>query len=180
MSIVLVSVEFQKRGLPHAHILVWLDSPSVEGVTQLADKFISAEIPDPAEDPLGYSLVEEFMLHGPCGAANKNCPCMKDNVCSKKFPKDFQDETTVDDKGFVVYRRRDRGVSVNKNGTLLDNRHVVPYNMALLKKYQAHINVEWCNRSEVLKYLFKYVTKGTDRAKVVFTKYKKKNAWCLC
>jgi hypothetical protein len=171
---VLVSVEFQKQGLPHAHILVWLKNPCTEGgVTQLADKFISAEMPDPKVDPLGYSLVEEFMMHGPCGPANKNCPCMKDNMCSKIFPKDFQNENTVDDNGFVVYRQRDTGVAVNKNGAL-DNRHVVPYNMALLKKYQAHINVEWCNRTELIKYLFKYVTKGTDRAKVVFTKYKKR------
>ncbi|KAM0826657.1 hypothetical protein ACQ4PT_068727 [Festuca glaucescens] len=75
---------------------------------------------------------------------------------------------------FNLPLRRDTGVTVNKNGTVLDNRHVVPYNMALLKKYQAHINVEWCNRSELIKYLFKYVTKGTDRAKVAFTKYKKR------
>ncbi|XP_071674427.1 uncharacterized protein [Lolium perenne] len=129
VSAMLVSVEFQKQGLPHAHILVWLKNPCTEGgVTQLADKFISAEMPDPKVDPLGYSLVEE---------------------------------------------QRDTGVAVNKNGAL-DNRHVVPYNMALLKKYQAHINVEWCNRTELIKYLFKYVTKGTDRAKVVFTKYKKR------
>lgn len=54
------------------------------------------------------------MMHGPCGENFKRCRCMKDNVCSKRFPKGFQDETTVDDKGFVVYRRRDTGISMIK------------------------------------------------------------------
>uniref|UniRef100_K3ZNT6 ATP-dependent DNA helicase n=1 Tax=Setaria italica TaxID=4555 RepID=K3ZNT6_SETIT len=144
---VLQSVEFQKRGLPHAHILVWLQDIAVADIISIIDKYISAEIPDPEEDPLGYALVEEFMMHGPCGDDNKNSPCMKNGSCSKHFPKQFQAETTTDGIGFIMYKRHDKGRYIIKNGVKLDNRYVVPYNMFLLKKYQAHINVEFCNQT---------------------------------
>jgi hypothetical protein len=42
--------------------------------------------------------------------------------------------------------------------------------MYLLKKFQAHINVEWCNKGIFIKYLFKYVTKGADCAKIYVKK----------
>jgi hypothetical protein len=159
--------------LPHAHILVWQDKEKRGEVTPaLIDSFISAEIPDPVEDPLGYALVAEFMMHGPCGEDNPKCPCMKDGVCSKKFPKSFQDETSIDEFGFPVYRRRDNGRFVMKNKVRLDNRHVVPYNMTLLKIFQAHLNVEWCNKTHVIKYLYKYVTKGPDYSKTLFERIK--------
>ncbi|KAM0834024.1 hypothetical protein ACQ4PT_063881 [Festuca glaucescens] len=113
---VLHTVEFQKRGLPHAHILVWQDKEKRGEVTPaLIDSFVSAEIPDPVEDPLGYALVAEFMMHGPCGEHNPKCPCMKDG---------------------------------------------------------AHLNVEWCNKTHVIKYLYKYVTKGPDFSKTLFERIK--------
>lgn len=170
----LYSVEFQKRGLPHIHILVWRDAPSTDATPSIVDTYISAELPDPNENELDYLLVKEFMMHGPCGDSNRKCPCMRNGSCSKKYPKDFNSETTVDDKGFVVYRRRDNGSHVLKNGIKLDNRSVVPYNVTLLRKFEAHINVEWCNKSKMIKYLFKYVTKGPDHANIKFSRIKKR------
>ncbi|KAM3257173.1 hypothetical protein ACQJBY_049478 [Aegilops geniculata] len=172
---VLHTVEFQKRGLPHAHILVWQEKDDDRVVTStLINSFISAEIPDPVEDPLGYALVAEFMMHGPCGIDGPKCPCMKKGVCSKKIPKKFQDETSIDESGFPLYRRPDNGRFVMKNNIRLDNRHVVPYNMKQLKRFQAHINVEWCNKAYVIKYLYKYITKGPDNSKTLFQSVRQK------
>jgi len=71
---VLHTVEFQKRGLPHAHIIIWTSADTSNPTPAMIDKHISAEIPDPKLDPLGYVLVAEHMIHGPCGKQNPKCP----------------------------------------------------------------------------------------------------------
>ncbi|XP_021995336.1 uncharacterized protein LOC110892485 [Helianthus annuus] len=141
---VVYTVEFQKRGLPHAHICLFMNLNDKLHTVEHVDPFISAEIPNKDEDHELYSLVREFMIHGPCGSYNMNCPCMIDKKCSKNFPKKFSDYTSLDANGFPLYRRRDSGSFIEKSGVKLDNRSVVPYNKKLLKRYQAHINVEWC------------------------------------
>ena len=141
--------------------------------TETIDTWINAEIPNPTKDPLGYILVSEHMMHGPYGEKNWDCPCMKKGRCSKFYPKQFQEETTFTDTGFTVYRRRDTGIFIRRDTHNLDNTWVVPHNLELLKKYQAHINVKYVNKSKVLKYLCKYVNKGPDQAKIIFERIKK-------
>lgn len=80
-------VEYQKRGLPHAHILVWLDAASLNLLHSNIDKFVGAEIPDFKEDPYGYAAVRQFMIRGPCGTGFEKSPCMRDGKCTKHFPK---------------------------------------------------------------------------------------------
>ncbi|GLT51975.1 hypothetical protein SLA2020_253440 [Shorea laevis] len=164
---VMYMIEFQKRGRPHAHILLWLDPKNKITSPEDIDKFVSAEIPCKETDQEAYAAISQFMMHGPCGVANKSSPCMVDGRCSKRFPKRFHDQTTIDEEGFPIYQRRDDNRTVKKGGILLDNRYVVPYNKYMLLRYQAHINVEVCNKSKAIKYLFKYITKGPDRGTIV-------------
>ncbi|XP_075074581.1 uncharacterized protein LOC142162158 [Nicotiana tabacum] len=114
------AVEFQKRGLPHAHILLFLRNkyPNVADI----DGIISAELPDKKVDPHDYNVVTNFMMHGPCGAARKSSPCMQNGRCTKHFPKKFVSSTTIDEDGYPIYRRRDDGRTAKRVGIELDNR----------------------------------------------------------
>nr|XP_045088159.1 uncharacterized protein LOC120970143 isoform X2 [Aegilops tauschii subsp. strangulata] len=156
---IVYTIEFQKRGLPHAHILLFLDLGDKDPSPQNIDQIISAEVPDKDADPEGYMAVENFMMHGPCGQPHYKSPCMINGKCSKHFPKMFCEETSIDEEGFPIYRRRNDGRIVEKNGVHLDSRYIVPYNRDLIVKYQAHINGEWCNKSRSIKYAFKYTQK---------------------
>jgi hypothetical protein len=105
-----------------------------EPTIELIDSFIRAEIPDPIVDPLGYALVAKHMVHGPCGIYNSNSPCMKNGRCSKNYPKEFHESTTVDENGFAIYKCPNNQRFIIKGGVKLDNHWIVPYNIDLLKK----------------------------------------------
>ncbi|KAF8082026.1 hypothetical protein N665_0852s0005 [Sinapis alba] len=73
--------------------------------------------------------------------------------------------------GYVLYRRRrDETAFVVKDGAVMNNTSVIPHNIDILKKYEAHIKFEWCNRTSAVKYMFKYITKGVDKATDVLEK----------
>ncbi|XP_071713211.1 uncharacterized protein [Rutidosis leptorrhynchoides] len=88
---------------------------------------------------------------------------MEGYVCSKRFPKPYNVSSYFDRKGYTQYQRRITGVTTKKGDIDLDNGYVVPYNSSLCLIFHAHINVEHCGWTMLIKYLFKYISKGTDR-----------------
>ena len=68
----LYSIEWQKRGLPHVHILLWM---AHKVTAEFVDKTVCAEIPNKEKDPKLYDIVTRCMIHGPCIGFDENQPC---------------------------------------------------------------------------------------------------------
>ncbi|XP_067648377.1 uncharacterized protein [Eurosta solidaginis] len=135
------------------------------------NSIISAEIPDPETDPELYSIVTANMIRGPCGVHNPDSPCMENGNCTKRFPRPLVADTISGIDGYPLYRRRspdDNGRSIvmkmKGNNVIVDNRWIVPYCPLLSKTFSTHCNVEYCNSIKSIKYVCKYVNKGSDMA----------------
>ena len=85
------TIEFQKCGLSHIHMIIFLDPNDKLCTPQDIDSVLSAELSDPDQEPELFELVTKFMLHTPGGPANPDAPCMKNGKCSKGFPKSFRE-----------------------------------------------------------------------------------------
>ncbi|MCP4985903.1 MAG: hypothetical protein GY928_07505, partial [Colwellia sp.] len=182
-----VSFEWQKRGLPHVHILLWVQPYHKPKNPSDYDKVISAELPNPDTQPELFEKVCDFMVHGPCDPtevtfkkdpndstkkiSQKKWMCCKHGKCKFDYPKAFSDSTCSNKDGFPYYRRQapeNGGFTYYTGKQFIDNSNVVSYNPHLTQKYNAHINVEICNSILAIKYLFKYIDKGPDMTTAEF------------
>ncbi|EJD45353.1 helicase [Auricularia subglabra TFB-10046 SS5] len=160
----LYAVEFQKRGLPHCHILIKFESDCVTAVD--IDRVVSAEMPANAQDA---ELVKRFMTHNhPEDQVELPKYCRprrtvysrqgeepEQQACRFGYPKRLQENTTLAFDGRVQHRRRNDV-----------DRSVVPHCLPLLRVLNCHINFEVANSSHIFQYLFKYIRKGVDRTYV--------------
>jgi hypothetical protein len=93
------------------------------------------------------------MVHGLCGFLKPGVVYMKKAyantllTCFKRFSKSFANKTIVNSNGYPKYRRRRTvdGIDVQWGDEgMYDNRWIMPYNLYLIRRYKAHINVEIC------------------------------------
>ena len=172
-------IEFQKRGVPHAHLMIFLANEDKPRTPEQIDLMVCAQLPGEDADPDLFKAVTRHMLHGPCGRGyNEKCVCIDLvlKACKKHYPKNFQESTNVGDDSYPTYARPQNGRTVQRRHPtagpdetiLLDNQWVVPYNPYLLLKYDCHINVEICNSIRTVRYMHNYVYKGPDRANARF------------
>ena len=101
------TIEFQKRGLPHMHMLLIMHPDDRPKTAAEVDDFISAELPiideawlsmkpEDIETKLNdeekkqldlWNLVKTNMVHTPCGKHNSEAYCMRKGRCRFDFPK---------------------------------------------------------------------------------------------
>jgi hypothetical protein len=149
-------IKFQKRGLPHLHLMLTLDPNGPPSTPEEIDRLVSAELPDLKKEPILHGMVSEFNVHGPC----KNYACWNGTNCSYGYPKPFTPRNVIIDGAFPAYLRRDDGQTIQKGATIFSNSNIVPYNKFLTLMFECHITVEVPVNSTAIKYVYKYITNG--------------------
>jgi hypothetical protein len=139
-------IEFQRGGLPHAHMVVKFPHP-VDNPTDI-DHYVHCTMSHPTAQPNLYAKVMKHMYHSD---DHKKCKKDANGKCYYKYPKDLNHMTHVLESGYVNYKR-----------PCEHSRRVTPTNYTLLEEFDCHINVEVSYTVNVLKYLFKYLYKGTS------------------
>ena len=91
-------IEFQQRGSPHAHIVIWTeDSPTPEDeeevICAFIDKYVSCKIPSKKKDPDLHTLVTTLQQHHHTATCRK-----KGTACRFNFPKLPSTETVIANK----------------------------------------------------------------------------------
>lgn len=100
----MANVEWQKRGLPHCHLIFWQERKIQPDEI---DTVIVSELPNQQNDPILYDIVTKNMVHGPCREHNLTASCMKNGICTKKYHRRFVNDTPTGEDGYPVNRRRD-------------------------------------------------------------------------
>jgi hypothetical protein len=88
-------IEWQARGMPHAHCLFILRNKILS--PRDIDSIVWAEIPCPQRFPMLHAIVCKRMIHDPC-ENNFDAPCMRKNgkgTCYRHFPKKLNSVTTI-------------------------------------------------------------------------------------
>ena len=155
-------VEFQFRGLPHAHILLIMQSRDRITTADGVDDICVGELPPRSATSRRQQelrrMVLQHMVHNDC-ANNPTCECRRrTGSCRWRFPKAYQNHTVWSDEQLYPSVRRRAGYEYEgrtANGRLVDSRWIATYNPALLLKYDCHLNIEVCASVEAVKYIYK-------------------------
>ena len=116
------------------------------------------------------------MVYRPCGINNLNAPHIVAGALGylltylKRFLKPFCPVTAIYNNSYPQYRRRNNlrlqpiyilgGNSAIIN---LNNRQIVLYNPYFSANYRAYINVKVYTSIQAVKYIYKYIYKGTNQ-----------------
>jgi hypothetical protein len=172
-------IEYQFRGLPHAHMAIRLmncfeiDDDDSDGLINFVNRNFIAEMPrfageeyqnvfeeeggqcfDDAYKEKAVELVRKCNIHR-CAIAVNACKRKETDQCRRGYNRSEAIQATYIDKNKsrMVYRRR----------SVADDLLVVPYNLSMLMDWGSHINVEYSGSAFSVLYIYKYLYKGASK-----------------
>jgi hypothetical protein len=157
-------IEFQKCGLPHAHIVIFFAKDYKLHMVEDVDRVINAQLSNPETNKLAHETVVRCMMHDPCGVTFPNAPCMEDGKCKKQHPCKFQFETMTNVNEYPIYRCRNTRCTILVHDVELDNHWVVLHNVYLLTNMMRTSTLRFATtfvQSSICSSMF---TKGHDHA----------------
>ncbi|VDI08177.1 Hypothetical predicted protein [Mytilus galloprovincialis] len=123
-------IEFQQRGSPHAHCVLWVDNAPnpdtpVKDLVKFIDKYITCSIPSAKRHP-------EFH-----------------NLDSNISPQEYKSALELSKRGkLIIYKRNPTEIQINS------------YNKHLLRAWEANLDVQYClDPYACIAYMVAYITK---------------------
>ena len=158
--------EYQSRGAPHYHVLLWIKDAPVIGVdpehvvTEWIDKRISCHIPDEKGSPELHRLVTKYQLHRCSNYCRRKKKYGSAYVthCKFGFPREVVDDTVLNNVEDSLKSRSkvyhlQRGVGEER---------VNDYNPLLLYLWKANLDIQYVADSSLAlaHYVTAYITKA--------------------
>ena len=158
--------EYQSRGAPHYHVLLWIKDAPVIGVdpehavTEWISKRISCHIPDEKGSPELHRLVTKYQLHKCSNYCRRKKKYGSAYVthCKFGFPREVVDETVLNN---VEDSLKSRSKVYHLQRSLGEER-VNDYNPLLLYLWKANLDIQYVADSSLAlaHYVTAYVTKA--------------------
>jgi hypothetical protein len=172
-------IEYQYRGLPHAHLVIRLthapdiDDPDKHELINFVNDHFVAEMPrfEGEENPNVFPVAGEppfteaytlkcqelVRMHNKhkCAVAVNGCKRKSTDRCNRGYsntdeiPETFINTTT----NRIVYRRR-----------MTCDLTIVPYNLEMMMDWDSHCNCEYSGSAYCALYMYKYCYKGASKS----------------
>ena len=147
--------EFQQRGLPHAHILIWSDFDTDN--PKNIDRVLTTRLPnDPFEEnQANQKLLKQLIVKYEKHSHSQRCKKGNSDECIYNYPKPALKETRIINNRYEFARDEGKIESM-----------IVPFNVELLCLIRSHIEIEPVVSNSCIGYVMKYCTKDSDSANI--------------
>ncbi len=185
------TIEYQKRGLSYTYIIVFIHAGHVffklEYINNLIRvKFFNRQL---NPDKSLTVIIKQTLIYGFYNPLNLISlyiikKYLNDSlICIKRFPREFNKTIIINADGYPIYRRRriiDNKIIIQGPNSRFNNYQIVSYNPFLIYFFKIHINVEVCITIKTVKYIYKYIYKGHDKATLQIYKIDKITRYITC